>query len=69
LQNFTGKTPIDLGFLYRRPFIGGRAMSKGGQGPHTTPWRGQEGGMPPLVWWVPGPPLALLRSSSRVREK
>jgi hypothetical protein len=36
--------PIHLGFLRRRDFIGGRAMSKGGQGAHTIPWRGQRGG-------------------------
>jgi hypothetical protein len=30
-----GETPIDLGFSCRRPFIGGRAMSTGIQGPHT----------------------------------
>jgi hypothetical protein len=35
--------PIDLGFSRRRPFIGGRAMSEGSQGPHTWWWRGQEG--------------------------
>jgi hypothetical protein len=35
------KTPIDLGFLRRRDYIGGRAMSGGGLGGHTTWWRGQ----------------------------
>jgi hypothetical protein len=29
------KTPINLGFSHQRPFIGGRAMSEGSQGPHT----------------------------------
>jgi hypothetical protein len=34
-----GKTPINLGFSRRRLFIGGGAMSKGSQGPHTIGWR------------------------------
>jgi hypothetical protein len=38
-----GESPIDLGFSRRRPFIGGRAMSEGSQGPHTWWWHGQEG--------------------------
>jgi hypothetical protein len=41
--NLLGEMPIDLGFLHRRPFIDGRAMSEGSQGPHTWWWRGQEG--------------------------
>jgi hypothetical protein len=42
-RTFRGWTLIDLGFSRRRDFIGGRAMSEGGQGGHTTPWRGQRG--------------------------
>jgi hypothetical protein len=41
---FRGLMLIDLGFSRRRDFIGGRAMSEGGQGAHTTPWRGQREG-------------------------
>jgi hypothetical protein len=35
-----GKTLIDLGFLCRRLYIGGGAMSEGTRGSHTTGWRG-----------------------------
>jgi hypothetical protein len=42
-----GETLIDLGFSCRRPFIGGRAMSEGSQGPHTWWWRGQGAPAPP----------------------
>jgi hypothetical protein len=38
---FHGCMPIDLGFSHQRDFIGGRAMSEGTQGAHTTWWRGQ----------------------------
>jgi hypothetical protein len=31
-------------------------MSEGGQGAHTTPWRGQEGGAPPPGVAAPWPP-------------
>jgi hypothetical protein len=34
-ETLLGETPIDLGFSRRRPFIDGRAMSEGSQGPHT----------------------------------
>jgi hypothetical protein len=37
----SGKTSISLGFLPRREYIGGRAMSGGGPGAHTTWWRKQ----------------------------
>jgi hypothetical protein len=40
----SGKTLIDLGFSRQRDYIGGRAMSGGGPGGHTTWWRGQRGG-------------------------
>jgi hypothetical protein len=32
-RTLLGETPIDLGFLLRRLFIGRGAMSEGGQGP------------------------------------
>jgi hypothetical protein len=54
----SGKTSIDLGFLCQRDFIGGRAMSEGGQGAHTTWWRSQ--GVTRTTLWC-GQPLALLR--------
>jgi hypothetical protein len=37
---FRGRRLIDLGVSPRREYIGGRAMSEGGPGAHTTPWRG-----------------------------
>jgi hypothetical protein len=43
-RTFRGWMPIDLGFSRRRNYIGGRAMSEGGSGAHTTPRRGQRGG-------------------------
>jgi hypothetical protein len=48
---------ILLGFLGRREFIDGRAMSEGAQGAHTTRWRGQRGR---VTLWC-GQPLALPR--------
>jgi hypothetical protein len=45
----SGKLPNDLGFSHQRPFIGGRVMSEGSQGPHTWWWRGQ-GGTRTTVW-------------------
>jgi hypothetical protein len=38
-----------LGFLRRRDFIGGRAVSEGAPGAHTTWWRGQ-GGTRATTW-------------------
>jgi hypothetical protein len=38
-RTLSGKTPIDLGFSHRRDYIGGRVMSGGGPGGHTTWWR------------------------------
>jgi hypothetical protein len=38
---FHGRTPIDLGFLCQRDFIGAIAMSEGGPGANTTWWHGQ----------------------------
>jgi hypothetical protein len=55
---FRGRRLDNLGFSHRRDFIGGRAMSEGGQGAHTTPWRGQRGGG--TTRWC-GCLLALLR--------
>jgi hypothetical protein len=46
----SGKTPIDLGFSCRRDYLGGRAMSGGGPGGHTTRWRGQRGGGRDTLW-------------------
>jgi hypothetical protein len=40
-KTFRGLIPILLGFSCRRHYIGGRAMSEGTQGPHTTRWRDQ----------------------------
>jgi hypothetical protein len=54
-RTLSGKTPIDLGFLRRRDYIGGRAMSGGGPGGHTTWWRGQRGVRHPMVCLPPGP--------------
>jgi hypothetical protein len=65
---FLGETPIDLGFSRRRLLIGEWAMSEGSQGPHTWWWHGQGALLHPMVCQPPGPPLALLRTSSRVRK-
>jgi hypothetical protein len=50
-RTLSGKTPIDLGFSRRRDYIGGRAMSGGGPGGHTTWWRDQRGARATL-WCV-----------------
>jgi hypothetical protein len=55
-----GKTPIYLGFLRRRLFIGRGAMSEGSQGPHTIWWRAL--GVTHTTRWCGGP-LAPLRLS------
>jgi hypothetical protein len=47
-----GKTPIHLGFSFRRLHIGGEAASGNGPGGLTPWWRGQEGGATP---WCGGP--------------
>jgi hypothetical protein len=44
---FCGWRPDYLGFSPRREYIGGRAISEGGPGAHTTWWRGQGGPVPP----------------------
>jgi hypothetical protein len=41
---FHGRRLDFLGFSRRRHYIGGRAMSEGGPGAHTTWWGGQRGG-------------------------
>jgi hypothetical protein len=66
-RTLLGKTPINLGFSHRRPFIGGRAMLEVDQGTHTIRWHGL-GGRHPMVWPLPSPPPALLRTSSRVEK-
>jgi hypothetical protein len=65
---FLGETPIDLGFLRQRDYIGGRAMSGGGPG--ATPPGGATGGgvHHPMVCLPPGPPLSPLWTPSRVGE-
>jgi hypothetical protein len=55
-----GKTPILLGFLVGRLFIGGGAASEGHQGGLTTPGHGQEGGTPLMVSLPSGPPSGSL---------
>jgi hypothetical protein len=42
-----GETPIDLGFLLRRLYIGEGAMSEGTRGSHTIGRRGQGAPAPP----------------------
>jgi hypothetical protein len=54
---FDGRRLDDLGFLPQREYIGGRAMSEGGPGAHTTWWHNQ--GTRATPWC--GQPLALLR--------
>jgi hypothetical protein len=63
---FCGRRLDYLGFLPRREYIGGRAMSEGGPGAHTTWWRGQGDRHHPMVWPVPGPPPSLPWTPSRV---
>jgi hypothetical protein len=53
-----GKTPIDLGFLRRRLYIGGGAMSEGTRMAHTIDWR-DLGSTHAMV--LCGQPLAPLR--------
>jgi hypothetical protein len=60
----SGKTPIDLGFSSRREYIGGRPMSEGGPGAHTT-WSCGQGWTRATLWC--GQPLAPLRVSFGLR--
>jgi hypothetical protein len=46
---FCAWTPIDLGFSPLREYIGGRAMSGGGTGAHTT-WRCGQGVARATLW-------------------
>jgi hypothetical protein len=55
-----GKTPTPLGFLRRRLYIGGGAMSEDTRVAHTTWWHGQ--GWTRATLWC-GQPLAPLRVS------
>jgi hypothetical protein len=58
---FHGRRLDFLGFSRRRHYIGGRAMSEGGPGAHTTWWGGQRGGGGhPMVFLPPGPPSSPL---------
>jgi hypothetical protein len=57
-RTFCGRRLVDLGFFRQREYIGGRAMSEGGPGAHTTWWRGQR--VTRATLWC-GQPLALLR--------
>jgi hypothetical protein len=65
-RTFHGRRLINLGFSRQRDFMGGRAMSEGGQGAHTTPWHGQRGARHQVVWLPPGPPPSLLWTLSCV---
>jgi hypothetical protein len=58
-----GETPIDLGFLLRRLYIGEGAMSEVDQGAHTIRWRGLGGGA--TLWCSHS--LVPLRLSFRLR--
>jgi hypothetical protein len=58
---FFGKVFVSLGFFRRREFIGGRVMSGGGPGGHTTWWCDQ--GVAHATLWC-GFPLVHLRLSS-----
>jgi hypothetical protein len=60
---YWGKHWSILGFGFGGVNIGGEAVSEGGQGPHTTPRRGQGGGATP---WCGGS-LAPLRLSFGLR--
>jgi hypothetical protein len=60
--------PIVLGFSIGRLYIGEEAASEVDQGHHTIGPRGP-GARHPRVWLPSGPPLALVWSSSFVREK
>jgi hypothetical protein len=65
---FLEKTSIHLGFSRRRLYIGGEALSEGMRLAHTIAWRGLGHPRHGIVWPAPGPPPALLLTSSRVRK-
>ena len=60
---------IFLGFSCRGEYIGERAMSVGGQGPHTLPRRGQGGPAPRLGVASPLAPFDSPSDSGYVLEK
>jgi hypothetical protein len=62
------KTPIVLGFSIGWLYIGEEAASEVGQG-HPTIGPRRPGARHPRVWLPSGPPPALVRSSSFVRQK
>jgi hypothetical protein len=65
-----GKLPIDLGFQSREALYRRRGGVRGCPGPthhRVAPPRGHL--CHHVVWWPPGPPSALLRSSYHIREK
>jgi hypothetical protein len=61
---FSGSILDYLGFLRRRNFIGGRAMSEGSRGAHTTRWCRQRGRRHPMLWLPRCPPPSLLWTPS-----
>ena len=63
---FRGWRLIPLGFLRRGQYIGGRAMSVGARGAHTTWWCGQ-GGARAATWC--GHLSALLRLCFGLRDR
>jgi hypothetical protein len=68
-RTLLGKMPIDLAFSRWRPFIGGRVMSEGSQGPHTCWWRGQGAPTPPYGVPAPWPPSGSPSDFVSCREK
>jgi hypothetical protein len=64
-----GEMPNDLGFSRQRPFIGGRAMSEGSQGPHTWWWHGQGAPAPPYGVPASWPPSGSPSKFVSCREK
>jgi hypothetical protein len=68
-ETLSRKTSIDLGFSHRRDYIGGRAMSGGGPGGHTTWWCGQRDGVPPYGVPASWPPSIAPLDSVLCREK
>jgi hypothetical protein len=62
------KTPTDLGFRLRRVLKAERRCQSAARGP-TPPPGAAKGGATPWCGGSLAPPPALLRSSSRVREK
>jgi hypothetical protein len=67
-RTFLGEMPIDLGFLHQKDYIGGRAMSGGGPGGHTTWWLSQRRARHPMVCLPPGPLPSPLWTPSHAGE-